>query len=140
VHALVDVGAIAQDIGEPGPRDEAALRPRMLLAHTLVVAVEEHAEGGIEGHEIGLEALEQEGLEEPGDVGEMPFRRAGVGHRLHLAVLGRERRGESEARLAHARIAAGEPTVAGRVGREIRGGHWCLLVARSRLLREGPAG
>jgi hypothetical protein len=34
LHALVDVGAIALDVGKARPRDEAALRPRVLLADT----------------------------------------------------------------------------------------------------------
>jgi hypothetical protein len=72
----------------------------MLLADTLVVAVEENAEGGVEGNETGLEALEQERLEEPGDVGEVPLGRARVGHRLHLAVLGRQGARKRQARRA----------------------------------------
>ena len=80
----------------------------MLLADALVVAVEEHPEARVEGREAGLEALEQEGLEEPGDVREVPLRRAGVGHRLHLAVLGRERRGQRQAGLADRGVALGE--------------------------------
>ena len=126
LHALVDVGAIALDVGEAGPRDEAALRPRVLLADTLVVAVEENAKGRVEGNEAGLEALEQEGLEEPGDVGEVPLGRARVGHRLHLAVLGRQRRGERQARGTHARVARGE----GR-GRAARGACFGVIVGVS---------
>ena len=101
LHALVDVGAVALHVGQRRPRDEAALRARVLRADALVVAVEEDAKGRIERHEAGLEALEQEGLEEPRDVREVPLGRARVGHRLDLAVLGRERRGERQAGVAH---------------------------------------
>ena len=37
---------------------------------------------------------EQEGLEEPGRMGEVPLHRAGVGHRLDLAILGAQGFGE----------------------------------------------
>ncbi len=93
-HALVDLRSIAPDVGERRPRDHAASGARELFAHALVVAVEENAKGRIERLEPGLEALEQKGLEEPRAVREMPFSRAGIGHRLQLAVLGRERRGK----------------------------------------------
>ena len=101
MHALVDVGAVGLDVGERRPGDEAALGPGMLLADALVVAVEEDAIGRIERHEAVFEALEDEGLEEPRDMGEMPLGRAGVCHRLHLAVLRGERGGERDAGIAH---------------------------------------
>jgi hypothetical protein len=41
VEALVDLGAIVEDLGERGPRQQAALRPWMHRAHALVVAVEQ---------------------------------------------------------------------------------------------------
>jgi hypothetical protein len=67
-----------------------------------VIRVEQHAERRIERHEA-LALGEDERLEEPGRVGEVPLDRARVGHRLERAVLGRERRGE---RLDCARTAA----------------------------------
>ena len=112
-HALVDLGAVALHLGQRRPRHQAALRPRILLADALVVAVEEHPEAGVEGPEAGLEALEQEGLEEPGDVREMPLGRARVGHRLHLAVLGRQRRDECQRTLAHGSVAFEQRSGAG---------------------------
>ena len=51
LHSLVDVGAVAQHVGQRRPRDQAALGTRMLRADALVVAVEEHAKGRIEGRE-----------------------------------------------------------------------------------------
>jgi len=107
-HAFIDVRAIAFHRFQRRPRDEAALRPRMLLADALVVAVEEHAKAGIEGTEPALVAFEHEGLEEPRDMCEVPLGGARVGHRLHLAVFGRQRGDELQARLADAPIAFGE--------------------------------
>ena len=43
-HPLVDIGAKALHLGQRRPRDQAAMGPRILLAHALVVAVEEHPE------------------------------------------------------------------------------------------------
>ena len=44
----------------------------------------------------GEEVAQDEGLEEPGGVGEVPFGGAGLGAGLDHQVLGRERRGERE--------------------------------------------
>jgi len=108
--------------GEVGPREQAALRSREGLADALVVAVEEHAERGVERLEALLEAFEHEGLEEPRDVREVPFGRAGIGHGLGLAVLGRERRGQRAAAFAHRCVVAREPRAVGPwVGRTLWG-------------------
>jgi hypothetical protein len=109
-HRVVDVGSVALHVDERRPRDQASAGARMLLSHTLVVAVEENPEGRIERLVGGRVALEQEGLEEPGDVGEVPLGRARVGHRLHLAVLGRERRRKVEARLTDRGVAPAQRT------------------------------
>jgi gamma-glutamyl hercynylcysteine S-oxide synthase len=52
-HALVDGAPVGQHLGQPGPRDQAALRPRVLLADAVVVAVEQHAEAGWWGRKPG---------------------------------------------------------------------------------------
>lgn len=95
LHALVDVRPVALDGGHAGPAEQPALRPRMLLTDALVIAVEQHAEVRIEGLERVLMALEDKGLEEPGQMRQMPFGRAGVGHRLHLAILVGKRLGQT---------------------------------------------
>ena len=88
LHAVVHSSAVELHIGERRPGDQPALSSRVHVAHTLVVAVEQHAECRVERLEIGLEALKDERLEKPGQVREVPFGRTGVGHRLHLAVFG----------------------------------------------------
>ena len=108
LQTFVDVRAPAFHVGKQRARDQAALGARELLADAVVVAVEEHAEARVEGAELRLEAFEQKGLEEPGHVREVPFHGARVGHRLHLAVFGRQRCGQPLAGSAHLGIPAGE--------------------------------
>jgi hypothetical protein len=98
------MGAIALDLGQRRPCQEAALRPGMPLAERLVVGVEEILIVGIEGTIAGGEARQDEGLEEPGGVGEMPLRRAGERHRLDLLVLGAQRRGQRLGGRSHGRV------------------------------------
>ena len=85
-HTFIDRRAIAQHLGQAGACDQAALRTRVLLAHALVAAVDEHAVGAVVRAKARLEALQHKGLEEPGHMGQMPFDGAGVGHGLHLAI------------------------------------------------------
>jgi len=87
LDAVVDRGAIPLHIGQRRSRDEPALRARVYLADALVVAVEQHPKARIERPEAGLVRFQDEGLEEPGGVREVPLRRAGIRHRLNLAIL-----------------------------------------------------
>ncbi len=143
-HPLVHLGAPAQHLGQIGAGQQAALGARKRLAHTVVVAVEERAKGRVKGLEAGLETLEHEGLEKPGDVGQMPFGGAGVGHGLGLAVFGRQRRHQRQAARAHRVVAPGQggalQVEAGRgarcawgggVGSGRRGGHGRPFSARA---------
>ena len=67
----------------------------------LVVRVEEVVERRI-GTLVPRDVLlEEERLEEPGGVGPVPLRRAGLGHRLHDLVLERQRGGQRCRRAAH---------------------------------------
>ncbi len=74
--------------------------------------METRVEGPV-AHEV---RREQEGLEEPGGVGQVPLGRAGVRHRLRELVLRRQRAGERLGRLAHGPIAA--PGLGRRNGRD----------------------
>ena len=105
-HARIDLCPIGLDARQVGAADLTALRPRMLVADGVAAAVEKYPERGVEGAEIGLDLLQHEGFEKPGDVGQMPFRRAGVGHRLQLAIGFGQRRGQVHAALAHRQIAS----------------------------------
>ena len=62
------------------------------------------------------EAAQQELLEEPGNMGAMPFRGTGVGHRLHHLVLGGKRRGPAF-RFSPHRAKGLEPDPAGIAGK-----------------------
>jgi hypothetical protein len=137
VHPLVDIGAVAPHLRQVGPRHEAALGPRVALADAVVIAVEEDAKRRIERPELRLEALEDERLEEPGDVREVPLRRARVGHRLHLAVLGRQRRSQRDARFADGRVVRSEGAGRGQAGRGQGRLHRGLLGAENRHRRGG---
>src|SRR5262249_53923594 len=89
-HVLVDVGAIGVYFGETGARQQAARVTRVLRADRVVIRIEETPEVRLEGAIAARVRFEHERLEEPTRVREMPFRRAGVRHRLNLAVFRRQ--------------------------------------------------
>ena len=100
--SLVDVGPPASDglvvrAGQqtsPGSRDAGA--------DAVVIGVEQEAVVFVPGRDTA--GPQQELLEEPGGVGPMPFGGAGVGHRLHLLVLGRQQRRQGLGPPTHATI------------------------------------
>ena len=87
-HARIDLRPVGQHFIERRAADQAPLRARILVAHAVVVAVEQDAKTGVKGLELALEAFQYEGFKKPGQVRQMPFGRAGVGHGLKLAVFG----------------------------------------------------
>ncbi len=90
VHGGVDVGAVGEDGVERRAGEGGA---ELLLGHVaegVVVAVEEPVEVGVEGLVGGDELAEDEGLEEPAGVGEVPFDGAGLGTGLDHHVFGGE--------------------------------------------------
>src|SRR5262249_36810226 len=91
-----------------GAGQQAALRARMLRADLLVVRVEQLAESGVKGSVVRARSSQDEGLEEPARMGEVPLRGAGIVHRLHLAVLGRERRPQLLGERSHRAIAVSQ--------------------------------
>ena len=107
-HGLVHVAAPGQDSCEGRPGQKPPRRARMPLADGLVVGIEQISEIGIEDLVAGEMRHEQEGLEEPGDVPQVPLRGAGVGHGLDLLVLGAQGRCQPLARRPHRRIASGQ--------------------------------
>ena len=78
------------------PRKDAALRARLPRPLALVIRIEAIVEVGIEGSIAGQVLGQDEGLEEPGDMRQVPFGRAGIVHGLDGHVLGGERLGELE--------------------------------------------
>jgi hypothetical protein len=85
----VDVAAIAEDLveGRAGERGAELLFGH--LAEGAVVGVEEPMEVRVEGLVVGDEFGEDEGLEEPGGVGEMPLDGRGFGAGLDHHVFWR---------------------------------------------------
>ena len=91
----VDVGAVGEDVGERRAGEAGAEDLGGHVAEGVVVGVEEPVEVGVEVLVAGEEVAEDEGLEEPGGVGEVPLGGAGLRTGLHHQVFGRERRGEA---------------------------------------------
>ena len=91
---LVDMRAIGQHLLGRGARQHATLGARLPGPLALVIGVEAVVERGVESPVVRQMLGEDEGLEEPGDVGQVPLGRAGVVHGLDGHVLGRQRRGE----------------------------------------------
>ena len=90
-------------------RQQAALRARMTRPDGFVIRVEEIREGRVEAAVVRREGCEQEGLEEPARMCQMPFCRADIRHRLDRLVLRREIGGERFRLLAD----RGEPVALG---------------------------
>jgi hypothetical protein len=103
-HLGVDPPPIAADLVQRRTRQQAARGARMARADGLVIGVEEVVERRFERR-----PLQHERLEKPGRVGEVPFGRARVRHRLHLAVLRRERFGEELRLTADLLVTTREP-------------------------------
>lgn len=89
-HGLVHVPAVLRDFRDAGPGQHAAAGAGMPVTFGLVVGVEEIAELRVEGPVAGLELLQDEGLEEPGRMRQMPFGGTGVFHGLHHLVFRRQ--------------------------------------------------
>ncbi len=73
----------------PLPRQQASLRSWELFADCVVVGIEQILVAVVGGAGFRL-AIENKRLEEPCRVGQVPARRAGVGHRLDAAIFGFE--------------------------------------------------
>ena len=85
--------AIGRGLGDARARDQTALRAGMTRACRHIVGIEQIGEALVEGTVRRHERTQQKLLEEPGDMRAVPFRRTGVGHRLHHLILGGKRRG-----------------------------------------------
>ena len=93
-HRRGDMVAIGADRIDRRARQKPALRARVTRPGRLVIGIEQIGKGRIEHPVSRVERPKQKGLEEPAGMGEMPFRRADVGHRLDRLVLGRQVGGE----------------------------------------------
>src|SRR5512144_1846893 len=103
----IDEGAVGAHLVARGARQQAALRSWMARADALVIGVEAIFEALVEHAIAGQEALQEEGLEEPGGMREVPLGRACIVHRLDDLVLIAQRRrklGRENARLHETRF------------------------------------
>src|SRR5258708_35775219 len=75
-HALVHFLAVEQYFKQSGAREQSALRTRLFLADAVIVGIEQHPEHGQERPEGLLVFFEDEGLEKPGGMAEVPLDRA----------------------------------------------------------------
>ncbi len=92
VHGGVDMVAVGHHLRGAGTGDHSPRSARLSIAQGLVIGVEQVLERRIE--RFAPPRQEQEGLEEPGRVSQMPLGRARVRHRLGAHVLGRQRCGQ----------------------------------------------
>ena len=89
-QARVHMGAIGEHLFACGPGQQAAPGTRMTRACGFVIRIEQIGEPLVKDA-IAVATREDEGLVEPGRMGEVPLGGAGVVHRLDRLVLGRQR-------------------------------------------------
>src|SRR5690606_18405794 len=132
--------APAQDLLQRWTRQQPPPRARMALAGADVVAVEQHVPAV--GH--GRRILQHEAGEEPGGVGQVPFGRTGLGHRLDLRILRAERRGEPRRAGADLAVACDQAGAVHHGWGSRKAGHGPRLapacVGAASTARPGPAG
>ena len=113
VDLLIYRGTIAQRLGDSRARDQAAQIALVHVTGGVVVGVKKVRVFGnlrlISGHPF----FQNKGLKKPGGVGEMPFRRTDIRHRLHHAILRRKVLTESRGEVADL-MKAGEQQLRGR--------------------------
>ena len=98
----IDMRAILGDLGGVRARDQAALGPRVARSGGDVVGIEQEGEAFVVDLVVRHVRLQQKGLEEPGRVRAMPFRRTRVRHRLDDLIFRRKRRGAALGLVAYA--------------------------------------
>src|SRR6266404_2181612 len=89
-HRGADIVAIGADDIDRGTRQQPALGSRMTRTGGLIIGVEEVGEGRVEDPIARVEPSEDERLEEPGRMREMPLCRADIRHRLDRLILRRQ--------------------------------------------------
>merc|ERR1711965_42874 len=101
VQALVNAVAPVEDGCYPRPAQQAAFGPGMPVSYSVVIRVELITPAWIAGLVAFQVGLQQKGFEEPGGVGEVPFRRAGVCHALQAQIFGLQRMDQRLTVMAH---------------------------------------
>lgn len=87
VDRVIDMSAIAANFIQGGARECSPEGSMRVWAQLLVVGIEQKAEPAIEAGIAGQMREENEFLKEPCRMGQVPFRRTGVGHGLDHLVL-----------------------------------------------------
>ena len=89
-HCRIDMPAVGGDFPGAGAGQMAALVAGVPRSGADIVGVEQEGVVGVKRLVAIAVLAEQELLEEPGSMGAVPFRRAGVRHRLDQLVLRRQ--------------------------------------------------
>ena len=97
---VVHIAAVGEDFVRRGARQEPAPGPRMPGPGGFIIGVEAIREALVEDAIAAHVRRQDERFEEPARMRQMPFRGAGVVHRLDGHVLGRQRFGDVERELA----------------------------------------
>jgi len=118
-HGLVDMGPVGVDLGHRRAREQTALGAGVAAAHGLVIGIEQIAVIRVAGSVAGPVGNQQRGLEEPADMGEVPFGRTDVQNCLDDVVIDRKRRAQLLAERAHGGVALNGVCA----GRRIRPGY-----------------
>ncbi len=129
-HVLIDVSAVRVCLLDRGPRDQAALGSAVPRPHRVVVGVEQVREPGVVGGVLRIGPGEQECLEEPAHVGDMPLGGADVRHGLDDVIFGDERLAKLLREAADLLVPLDEPMFDPAQISGGRGRGWSLLRGR----------
>src|SRR5687768_2606805 len=88
MHGRVDVRPVLHNFSECRPRNVTALCATMPLAGVDIVGIEQETVARMERSIIGNVLLQNERLEEPAGMSQMPFRRTDIRRRLNNTILG----------------------------------------------------
>ena len=84
VHRRIDPAPVGPHLVQRRATEWPALRPRVARAQRLVIPIEQPRPAQIGRPVAAFVRLQHPGLEKPDGVRQMPFGRAGIGHRLQL--------------------------------------------------------
>ena len=140
VHMLIHVCAVAEDVVNGWPREQAAHRPRKECSHRLVVGVEQIAVLGMESAVAGQQGRQQKVLEEPRGMREMPLGRAALRGALDHIVLDGERAAELGRQLAYLGIRREQLRVGAQPGLAFRARAGCHLTDMSEICAHAKPG
>ena len=103
-HVFVHIRPVTDDVVDARTRQKSPLLAGMEFSDPLIIGIEQIAEPGMEFRIARLVGLQQEGLEEPARMRQMPFGRTGLGRDLDHIILARQRCAQRFALLSHVQI------------------------------------